>query len=105
MGVPKCEVRKTHRRKSGDPTDVIVGPRAMAGGDHPRQPVEHDAVVGANKPGRDGAINSNAAVDVVVPDRSADDARDDVGDLGHCERLRTGGPSTSVVCRELPMAP
>jgi hypothetical protein len=75
MRVPMCELGKTGRRKSGDPTDVIVGPRAVAGGDHPRQPVEHDAVVGGHEPGRDGAINPNAALDIVVPDLSADDAR------------------------------
>ena len=62
--------------------DVVIGPRAVAGGDGLRQPGEHDSVVGGHDPGGDGAINPGAALDVVVPDRSADDARDDVSDLG-----------------------
>ncbi len=63
----------------------------MAGGDHLRQPVEHDPVVGGHDPGHDSAINPGAALDIVVPDRPADDARDDVGDLGHRERFGAGG--------------
>src|SRR6266849_4732725 len=51
-----CEVRKAGRRRPGDPTDVVVGPRAVAGGDHLRQPVEHDPVVGGHDPGHDSAI-------------------------------------------------
>ena len=78
-----CEVRKTGRRNSGDLADVIVWPRAVAGGDCGRQPVEQDAVVGGHDPGRDGAIDPNAAVDVVVGDRPAGDERP-----GICVALR-----------------
>src|SRR6266849_6245688 len=50
QGVATCEVRKAGRRRPGDPADVVVGPRAVAGGDHLRQPVEHDPVVGGHDP-------------------------------------------------------
>src|SRR5207244_924827 len=59
------EVGEADRRPSGDVVDVVVGPRAMAGGDAFGQHAEHLAVRGGHA-GGDGPVDPCIAVDVVV---------------------------------------
>lgn len=56
------EVAKADRRGSGDFPDIIVGPRAVPGGDRGRQPAEHDAVAGVMMPTTSATVSASGPV-------------------------------------------